>query len=303
MKILRNKLGNRIKISGFFAQHQVKWNQRSIIRLATSTNNIALNPVPPFSAGGHVEHYYHFIFDLLLPLSFIIKKTPSNVIFSLNGFGVLTPILLKLFDNRVRIRSNAWERKVNLIGMNPIQININHFQYKNLKEMVCEKLNIDSTSKPNKILLIECIPPDPYYQTSATIKGSGSSRRSIKNHDELEKYIRSKVSPNYEFHNLKLEKISFEDQIRYFDSAVAVIAQHGAGLANILWMPEKSVVIEFGFNSKNHYERLSLLMKHYYFLFDNKEPHIKIDCVDFSNWLSKNEITRDFFIDKNNLKP
>ena len=300
-----NNLRNWIIKNTFLKQIIIKQNQQSIIQLAKSTRNIALNPVPPVSGNGHIEHYYHFIFDLLLPLSILIKKTPSDVIFSLKEIGILTPFLLKLFDNRVRIQSNfdvlPEEKKVNLIGMNPKTINIHYFQLQNLKELICANLNIVSTDKPNKILLIERLPPNPYYLNSANIKGAGSSRRAIKNHKELEKSIKSKVSPNYEFHNLKLEHMSLEDQIKYFDSAVAVIAQHGAGLANILWMPKNSIVIEFGYNSRAHFKKISASMQHDYFSFENNESHIEINCLEFSNWLSENKITRDIFIGKNTL--
>ena len=65
------------------------------------------------------------------------------------------------------------------------------------------------------------------------------------------------VDLKFEFYNLKLENIPFKEQIEYFDSATLVIAQHGAGLANLLWMQEKTVVVEFGFKAKKHFEKIS----------------------------------------------
>lgn len=293
------KIKEWIKNSIITNQHiRIKLNQRSIIQFSKSTQNIALNPVAPVGCHGNIERYYHFIFDLLLPLSFLISKTPSNVIFSLQEFGILTPILTELFKNRIRIQPNFDEfyggKRVNLIGINPKVINIKHFRINTLKKIIYTRFNIDPIKKPNKILLIERLSPDPYYLNDTKVIGGGSLRRSIKNHEHLKQSIMSNVSPNYEFHNLKLENMSFEDQIRYFNSAVMVIAQHGAGLANILWMPKKSIVIEFGHNSKDHFKKISLAMKHHYFLFDNIETHIEINCLEFLNWLFHNRVTQNF---------
>jgi len=87
----------------------------------------------------------------------------------------------------------------------------------------------------------------------------------------------------------------FEEQVRYFDSAVAVIGQHGAGLANIIWMPQQSTVIEFGFQSKKHFKKLSESMKHQYSVFNYKESHIEVNCKKFTSWLSKNRTTLHLF--------
>lgn len=286
-------------------ESRIRQNQRSIIRLSKSTQNIALRPVPAGFANGRIERYYHFVFDLLLPLSFLIKKTPSNCVFILTDFGILSPVFLNLFAGRVRISPHFDElpkgEVVDLIGMNPKEINIHRFQFRNLEEVICANLNINSTGKKNKILLIERAPPVSYYLNDAEKKGAGTSRRSIKNQEELKKYISSIIASNYEFHNLILEEASFEDQVKYFSSAVIVIAQHGAGLANILWMPEESIVIEFGFNSRDHFKRLSSSMKHHHFSFDYDEAHIEVNCSALHRWLLANEITRGFFKKRDTL--
>ncbi|MEL6720528.1 MAG: hypothetical protein AAFP82_17610, partial [Bacteroidota bacterium] len=158
-------------------------NHQSIIKLSESNQYIFLKPIPPSSGfGGHVEHYYHFIFDLLLPLSFLIRNTPAKVTFVLNEFGVLTSLLVGLFGNRVKLQSaldqNIKKKEVELMGMNPTLIPIQHFPYKTLKTKICSNLKIKSLKKPNKILLIERLPPDPYYLNEATNRGSGTTRRS-----------------------------------------------------------------------------------------------------------------------------
>lgn len=289
----------------FSQLNRIRWgikvwqNHKLVIKLSESSQFIFLKPIAPTGLGGHIEHYYHFIFDLLLPISFLIRKTSSKTIFVLDDFGILTPLLLGLFGDRVKIQNtycrNLEEKTISLIGMNPKIIPIQYFQFKTLKTRICAKLNIHPSKKPTKILLIERLAPDSYYFTKAQNKGSGSSRRSIKNHETLKAFIASKVKSNYEFHNLQLERMSLKDQISYFDSACIVIAQHGAGLSNILWMHEQSIVIELGFKSRIYFKRLSKIMKHNYILFDYDEQHIKVDGSELHKNLLENKITRSYF--------
>ena len=273
-------------------------NQRSILQLAKTTDTIALIPVPK-NADGNIEHFYHFVFDLLFPLSLLINKTPSKLIFLLRDFGVLTPVLLKLFGGRVKIHADfdtiSEKKIVNLVGMNPMYTTIGPRDYRRFKKVIYKKLEFKSVKKPNKIILIERLPPSDFYLNDATKKGSGSSRRSIKNHEELERTIKSRVAPGFEFHNLKLENISFEEQIAYFDSAAVVIAQHGAGLVNMLWLPKNSIVVEFGFKSKVHFSKMAAVLKQQHFLFDNNDRHIEVNCAELSTWLIENKATRPFF--------
>jgi len=200
-----------------------------------------------------------------MPLSFILQNTASNVIFSLKEFGILTPIVQDLFKDRICIQTSAAtvsKTTIDLIGMNPNCVAIDRFQFSGLKTLICKNLDITPAKKPNKILLIERIAPDDYYLKDAVKKGAGSSRRSIINHEELARTLRLAAKGTYEFHNIKLETMSFADQIKLFDAAAVVIGQHGAGLSNILWMPKKSVVVEFGYRALDHFKKLSASMEH-----------------------------------------
>ena len=79
-------------------------NQLRIRALAKSNNLIFLQPVPPRFCGGNVEHYYHFIVDLILPLHHLIENTPSNVNFVFKNIGPLTEHLQNLFPHRVKLK-------------------------------------------------------------------------------------------------------------------------------------------------------------------------------------------------------
>jgi len=50
---------------------------------------------------------------------------------------------------------------------------------------------------------------------------------------------------NYHFQPIVLSQLSFEDQISIFKNAECIVAPHGAGLANIIWTPNSSAIVEF----------------------------------------------------------
>lgn len=248
---------------------------------------------------GHIEQFYHLLFDILLPLSLVLDQTPSKVNFTIQELGVLTPMLLKVFGERVKIKplseSKPNEEQIILMGMTPNEMNVEGADLDILIERFFNKLKIEKSEKPNKIILLERGPPDPYYVTNTRFHSSGAPRRSIKNHKELENLIGSKVKPTYEFHNLTLKNMSIEDQVRMFNSAALVIGQHGAALSNMMWMPKESTVFELGHISKTYFTRLSKVMNHKYSVIDYGERHITVDRDDIYQRLLDNPDTRKFF--------
>lgn len=282
------------------AARSVAENRQEILKQAQTNSFIYLQPVPPpGQCGGHVEHYYHFLFDLILPLYFIIKSTPKNI-FVLREVGPYTSWIHKLFPNRVKIDSTAGIPeeipKIELIGMNPKCVEFTHKEIQEFSMQVCHMLGIDYPAETNRILLIERLPPDPYFITQAVNKGAGSFRRSIPNHHALVELLQSRVKPSFEFSNLQLEKLPFETQIEYFSQACLVIAQHGAGLANCIWMPPQSTVIEFNCNDlRHHFRTLSRIKNHHYFRYKTAGDHAMIELDHFASWVSNHSHLQTFF--------
>ena len=247
------------------------YNQRKIIELSKSSKLIFLEPVSPGTCSGNIENYYHFIFDLVFPLNCLIKKAPPDVIFVIKDFGIYTDRLQHLFPGRIEIEreinipGNA--KRIHLIGMNPKCVYFKSGTLENLKIDICRNLDIAQDGKPNKILLIERLPPDSNLITYATSEGGGTTRRSILNHEDLTSTLRSMVRSPLEFHNLQLENMTFKEQVHYFDRALIVIGQHGAGLANCIWMRRESIVIELSSKPSNFFQPLCKLKKHHYFLY------------------------------------
>ena len=276
-------------------------NQRMIVNLAKSNKFLFINPVPlRKKGGGNIEHYFHFIFDLVLPLYLVIKRAPPNVVFLLKDFGIYTNRLLDIFPNRIKISIGSQipenVKRIKLFGMNPNWVNLNTVDLVNLKKYICRNFNIDQDSRPNKIILIERLLPKPYFMTEATLKGGGALRRSIVNHPDLASAIKSIVKHPYEFHNLQLENLSLTEQIQYCDQALVIIAQHGAGLANIIWMKQKSIVIELrADDSRDFFQSICEVMSHNYLLYKTDAKHATIDIDNFSEWILSNDVLKGFF--------
>ncbi|MEO0688446.1 MAG: glycosyltransferase family 61 protein, partial [Cyanobacteria bacterium J06649_11] len=217
-------------------------NQREIIQLSKSHKKIFLKPKPPDGCGGNIDHYYHFVTDLVLPLYFLIQLTDETIFF-LESFGLYTDRIIDLFSDRVRIISNPSllqaERDIktiDLYGMNPKCTKVKHIEIERFRKRIRDVYGIEADKIPRKIILVERLPPDEYFIKSAKVKGSGTSRRSILNHASLSDRLKSMTKDEYEFCNLQLEKLPWDKQIEYFHQACVVIAQHGAGLLNCIWI-------------------------------------------------------------------
>lgn len=275
-------------------------NRRKIVQLAKSTRPIVLQPVPPRGGGGNIEHYYHFVFDLILPLHFLVRRTPPDVVFVLEEFGIYSERLQHLFPNRTQIANRTdipkHTKQIHLVGMNPQWVHSNTSALEGFKRDICRTLQIDQTGKRNKILLIERLPMDPYFMTRAKRRGGGTSRSSIVNHVELTSTLRSMVRSPFEFHNLQLEKMPLKLQIEYFDTALVVFGQHGAGLANCVWMRRKSTVIELSsYNLRDHFRMISKFKRHHHFLYKTSGSDAVIDISKFISWIVSNAKLRNFF--------
>ena len=251
-------------------------NQRQIMRECDKHSRIFLRPE------NRVEHYFHFLFDMALPFSRLIQTAPPNVIFVIKDFGIFTDRIVELFSNRVEIAKDDQGvqglEALPLTGMNPQFVHLDFLHIRKFKNHVRDVFKLDANSDRNQVLLIERMPPNSYFVNDAVKKGAGASRRSIPNHRELADAISSIVQPPHEFLNLRLEEISFEEQIRHFDRAAVVIGQHGAGLANCIWMRPESNVVELSHKpSLKHFRVVSQVMKHNYILQKTSGPHEAIN--------------------------
>lgn len=267
-------------------------NQRQILRLCRQHKNIFLQVRPTRGCGGKPDHFFHFLFDLLLPLHKVILAAPQTIHFTVSGLGPFAEMAEQIFPGRLR----ALEDKLRgedvpdsfgqcpLTGMNPRACVLYSRELLEFRRHVFAALQCEPVLQPNSVLLIERIPPQQYY--AGKKNSSGASRRSIINHGELREAVEALFTPQRQVVNLQLEKLSMREQIEHFASADIVIAQHGAGLSNALWMSNRARVLEISIDrSDNHFIKLcqSLGVKHHYY--QANDDHAVIDLDNFESWV------------------
>ena len=277
-------------------------NQKSIVDACQGVSRIALVPKSPLGEGGSVEHYYHFLFDLLMPLLLLGKKLPEHFIVELEEVGPFMKSLPSLCGDLVSLCTSEEftnkENKHSLLGMNPKAVRVDANELKSFRDGLLQRFDIKNV-KPDikRVLLIERQPPEAYFKSKeCRVKGGGSERRSISNHDDLMRWLEDNILEPFEFENIQLEKCSFKDQMSLFNGASLVIAQHGAALANIIWMQGDAQVIEIGNDTTaTHFKLIAGARGIAHSLYPVDEAHCEIDFKDFSQWIGAHKELDKFF--------
>lgn len=297
-KLLQNRTIQtiRTKLIRYKNWLKVKNNQNQITKLPKQDKNLLLKVEYPAKCGGNLDNYYHFIVDLLLPFDLIFSKKIDNNFFFIEDNSPFIKIMIQLYPENINVIKNINNldsyKILPLQGMSPLGVIVTRKQVEYFRKNIFSKLNIDINKKNNKILLIERLSPSQ----NAITKNTGATRRSIINHQELKSTISSMVKDSFEFHNLELENMTFKEQINYFNEADLIIAQHGAGLVNCIWMKETTKVIELSHKYEGHFRTLSKIKNLDYYIYFTNSPHATIDLTDFKNWLISKNLHKYFNI-------
>lgn len=271
-------------------------NHRRSARRAAGAGAVLVEPVPPRGAGGDVEHYHHFLFDLALPLQGLLQRLPRSTAVEVREIGVLTPLLSRLFpDVRILARSEATPaRPLPLVGMNPVAVAVPRRRLEAFRGAVFERLGIGAPDGQHEVLLIERGPPHRYYRTEARQRGAGTDRRSILNHDELAVWLRARVAEPLRFHDVRLEELPLERQVSLFRSARLVVGQHGAGLSNAVWMEPGATLVELRAPPPAiqglHFQALSALRRLRYARFPVEGDHVRVPVDRFAAWWQERDL-------------
>lgn len=131
---------------------------------------------------------------------------------------------------------------------------------------------------------------NPKYEK--VMKTSGSERRTITNIIELYNLIKY-YFPKYSCKIISLENKNIFEQYYLFNNAQIVIAQHGAALANVIFMKTGKTVIEI--TPENYYYESNFCnplcnvinLKHLQYITKDtlQNPNIKINISDFKKYL------------------
>ena len=211
---------------------------------------------------GSVQHYYHFLLGLLVPLvNFIIDDEDfrKRVGLYLRSSGPLDRIVTELDLEDIHIlppeRHQEMQgqrllplRLVNLKGLDTedrfdpvIFRRVSRFVRDRLQPEVLRTVQSLPPRDP-RVLLIRRDEPEQFYSTAAAeIKTAGAQRRSISNHAEIRRAVERVVGPCLE---VDFERATLAEQIALLSWAKVIVAQHGAALANLIWSNPPAHVIE-----------------------------------------------------------
>lgn len=261
---------------------RVGHNRRSLVRAGRRCGQLTVFP------DNSAEHYYHFLFDLALPLFLLLRDLDDDVSVTIDATGPFIPRLLQLFPRRVRLGSREdGGPKHKLLGMNPIFVTVRPAEFDEFSMFVrCAAGAFND--KQHKVILIERLPPQEFFRTQARHTGGGSSRRSIPNHTEVQAALEGWVGAPLAFQNVRLEELDFLAQVRLFASAKMVVGQHGAGLANAVWMAPGGTVVEISNRPDlRHFRIISRGMRHRHLTLPTTGPHASVDPAALLTLLNK----------------
>jgi capsular polysaccharide biosynthesis protein len=225
------------------------------------------------------------VFDLLWPLFRWIRQAeidPRARIY-LRRRGFFMDWLDGLLEPSIRIvrtpLPRLWARREVVVGMNPAVCSFRPEQAQELREYLFRRLGIERGPRDG-VLLIERIQPDGYFlKFYRSRKGAGATRRVILNHRALAEQLAQLFGQ--QFRNVALEELEFREQVQLFRNARLVIGQHGAGLANVLWMEPGGQVVELAHKPKKHFVNLCRDNRLQYHRFDltAEKAHVDVEAL------------------------
>lgn len=273
------------------AGNKLEKNQKQIIETLKKKGMVDLKPIPAYGGDGDTNNYFHFIYDLIFPLYLILSKVPhAKIGLDFEELGNLRSDLFDLFPEQVFDCGNNCKDQIDMYGMNPLLVSITTFEFHSFKNFIVERLQVDLSAKANKIILIERAENMNNPLNQAGNPRTGSAKRHMKNHRSVQKYLEKQAKGKFEVLNVQLENRSLQEQVKLFDQAILVVAQHGAGLANMAWMRSGSYVIELRSDLlRLHYKRLANFLSLNYFLYFQIGNHVHVSIKRLNNLLNRKE--------------
>ncbi len=254
-----------------YVKNEIKFNFFN--HSAKSIPGVSLTITDNFSNG-----YFHWFSDAL-PRLFVIKEKQisfNNLI--LPAFAkkeAYIPESLLPFDvpKSIQIYEGEIAKLDTLIATTPIAPTGNYRTeiMKGLQKLYRNFYNLHNINGYKKIY----------------ISRAKAARRRVLNEDEL-----LPILLKYGYESVIMEDLSFSEQVRVIGNANILISLHGAGLTNMLFMPQHSTIVEFRFpgdtNNNCYFSLANALEYDYYYLLgitknNNADAHSDNLIIDPEN--------------------
>lgn len=206
--------------------------------------------VVPATWQGSVEHFYHFFLGYFMPLVLWQERT-DTMTFTVRDCGPMNPWFeLTRPNTDLDFMTPGWMLQRVLTHRQERQIlhgwdDPNRFHRASLvrfTDTILTRLALThAASGKTRITVLERrASPDFYLTGKSEAHGSGADWRSIPNTAE----IASSLDALGDVSVVDTAALSPVQQIRLLASTDVLVAQHGAGLSNMVWMPPASAVVE-----------------------------------------------------------
>lgn len=221
--------------------------------------------------------YFHWLFDSLPRLMLVLEDARREGV--ILDYGIIKLPFVKesltlLGINKIMLlKKGHWYYLRNVIFPKHLAPTGN-YNDEIIKKLRAVLLNGKVLTKPNKRIYIS---------------RSLAARRKILNEDQL-----VNVLERHGFDCVCCENMSFNDQIKLFSQTKYIVSNHGAGLSNMLFMGDKSKVLELRAQGDSHnncyFSLASALEIDYYYQLCNKQnssedPHTANLIVDIDKFV------------------
>ena len=203
----------------------------------------------PDQWSGSVQEYYHFILGYLSPVMLWIDRNPGKPL-AMRDCGPMNPwldLLLHRSDLQImtpgdmlHLFAGKYNKAAVLAGMDDPK-NFNTKELARFRQLVFNAVNLPPVTDNFAITVVDRLTSGAFNSTAAAeVPASGAAVRSTPNLSSVMSGYRTERSLRI----IDAAELSVTDQLTLFSMTNILVAQHGAGLTNMIWMPRGGRVVE-----------------------------------------------------------
>lgn len=243
---------------------------------AKKVYNLTFNRNP----GGSPCHYYHFLFGVCVPLHAWFRKHADLDAWCLPSLGPMER----------HLRSIPSLSRVQLLQPGELPLEYcqetikgmdfgfaGSYQIEPIKAFRQEILGGEPDGSAIDILFIDRGYPRADHLSRFKIKSEGAMRRNISNSTSICQELRL---DGWTVEHAFLEDLTLQQQARLVHRAKIIIAQHGAGLSNLVFAQPAASVVEVGPRNRRHYKDLCDVLQLNYLVYPSQSDYVTLNCSD-----------------------
>lgn len=244
----------------------------------------------PAQWGGSVEHYYHFLLGYLFPVTLWLSDHsdsrpvvrdcgPMNPWFGVVGRDVTLIAPGTMLHRLVR------GAPATVLTPSDDPESFDSLQLARFRAEILHRVGgAEANDSGSQITLLRRGRSHPYYDGAISEQRySGAFRRSIPNLAE----VADRLERSWPVALVDAADLAPAAQIRLHASTRVLIGQHGAGLANMIWMPPGSYVVEVLPPMPAHlsviFRNLAAALGHRYTAIQQRSAHAPVNAADIAN--------------------